>query len=288
MVKKFSVLSWNVKNFSTKNNSNNVKKIVEHIKNQDPPEGPDVIAIYEVRGKDVFATMMKEFPNHMFFITEGIQVQEILVGIKNKFTAFITQRTEFKSKISTLRPGTLATLRINDENYSLLFLHTKSFPDPVGFGLRDDQLKQAFELKKKLDSVSGGKGKANMIITGDLNTMGLDYRARKNDILFEDEINHLEKNANNRVMKILKKDNKETWAKIRTKNKEPFVGFGQLDHVIASNQLQFNKVGEGNLDIRVSGWKEHLTKSDKTRPNTALQKFLDNISDHNSLYFEVQ
>lgn len=106
--------------------------------------------------------------------------------------------------------------------------------------------------------------------------------------MFEDEINHLERNANNRVMKILKKDNKETWAKIRTKNKEPFVGFGHLDHVIASNQLQFNKVGEGNLDIRVSGWKEHLTKSDKTRPNTALQKFLDNISDHNSLYFEVQ
>ena len=43
------------------------------------------MAIYEVRGKDVFTTMMKEFPNHMFFITEGIQVQEILVGIKNKF-----------------------------------------------------------------------------------------------------------------------------------------------------------------------------------------------------------
>lgn len=208
MAKKFSVLSWNVKNFSTKNNSNNVKKIVEHIKKQDPPEGPDVMAIYEVRRKDVFTTMMKEFPNHMFFITEGIQVQEILVGIKNKFTAFITQRTEFKSKISTLRPGTLATLRINDENYSLLFLHTKSFPDPIGFGLRDDQLKQAFELKKKIDSVSGGKG--NMIITGDLNTMGLDYRARNNDILFEDEINHLKKNASNRVMKIVEKDNEET------------------------------------------------------------------------------
>lgn len=286
LAKKFSVLSWNVKNFTTKNN--NVKKIVEHIKNQDPPEGPDVMAIYEVKGKDVFATMMKEFPNHMFFITEGIQVQEILVGIKNKFTAFITQRTEFKSKISTLRPGTLVTLHIDDKNYSLLFLHTKSFPDPVGFGLRDDQLKQAFELKKKLDSIAGGKGEANMIITGDLNTMGLDYRAKGNDILFGDEIDNLAKNANNRVMKILSKDNDETWAKIQTKNKKKFVNFGQLDHVIASKQLQFNKINEGDSDVRVSGWKEHLTKPDKTNPNPALQKFLDEISDHNSLYFEVQ
>ena len=192
LAKKFSVLSWNVKNFTTKN-SDNVKKIIGHIKNQDLPEGLDIMAIYEVKGKDVFATMTKEFPDHMFFITEGIQVQEILVDIKNKFTAFVTQRTEFKSKISTLRPGTLATLRIKDKNYSLLFLHTKSFPDPVGFGLRDDQLNQAFELKKKLDSIAGGKGKANMIITGDLNTMGLDYRAKENDILFKDEISHLEK-----------------------------------------------------------------------------------------------
>ena len=176
---------------------------------------------------------------------------------------------KFKSRISTLRPGTLTPLRINNKNYSLLFLHTKSFSDPVGFGLRDDQLKQAFELKKKLDSIAGSKGKANMIITGDLNTMGLDYRARKSDILFEDEINHLEKNANNRMMKVLKKDNQKTWAKIRTRNNKKFVSFGQLDH-IASNQIQFNKVGEDNLDIRVSGWKEHLTKSDKTKPNPTL------------------
>ena len=140
-------------------------------------------------------------------------------------------------------------------------MHTKSFPDPIGFGLRDDQLKQAFELKKKIDSLSGGKGKGNMIITGDLNTMGLDYRARNNDILFKDEINYLKKNASNRVMKIIEKDNEETWAKIRTRNKKQTVYFGQLDHVIASNQIRFNKVGGGNSGF----WMERTF--DKIRQN---------------------
>ena len=285
-MKKFSVLSWNIKNFTTSNNK--LDEITDHIRNQDAPTGPDVIAIYEVRGKDVFNIMTEKFPDHMFFITEGVQSQEILVGIKNKFTAFVTQRTEFKSKISTLRPGTLVTLKINNVNYSILFLHTKSFPDPKGFGLRDEQLAHAFKLKVSLDSVAGGKGKANMIITGDLNTMGLDYRGKKNDIIFSDEINHMQKNAKNRVMKILLKDNAETWAKIKKKNNKEIVAFGQLDHVIASEHMQFNKVGKNNEDVSVTGWAEHLTAQDKIKPNQNLRMFLDGISDHNSLYFEVK
>ena len=285
-MKKFSVLSWNVKNFTT--NNNNLDKITKHIKNQDGPAGPDIIAIYEVRGKDVFNVMTEKFPEHMFFITEGYQSQEILVGIKNKFTAFVTQRTEFKSKISTLRPGILVTLKIQNENYSILFLHTKSFPDPKGFGLRDEQLAHAFSLKAALDGFAGGKGKAKMIITGDLNTMGLDYRAKKNDIVFSDEIDHMQKNAKNRVMKILSKDNSETWAKIKKKNSKETVMFGHLDHVIASEQIEFNKVGKNNEDVSVTGWAEHLSTQDKTKPNQNLRKFLDEISDHNSLYFEVK
>lgn len=54
------------------------------------------MAIYEVTGKDVYSHMMKKFPKHSFYITEGPQSQEILVGTRNTLHAFTTQRTEFK------------------------------------------------------------------------------------------------------------------------------------------------------------------------------------------------
>ena len=47
-----------------------------------------------------------------------------------------------------LRPGTLLTLRIEGTDYSLLFLHTKSSPGPVGFGIRNDQFSRAIGFKK--------------------------------------------------------------------------------------------------------------------------------------------
>lgn len=269
MAKLFSVLSWNVKHFKLKNKD--VDGILGHIDKFDP----DVMAIYEVTGKDVYAHVMRHFPNHSFFITEGRQSQEILVGTRNRLHAFTTQRTEFNRTNTYLRPGTLTTFQINNSDYSLLFLHTKSYTVPVGFGIRDDQFSNAFDLKKKLDKASGGTNKAKFIITGDLNTMGLDYPFKK-DIEPEVELKKMAKSAKNRGMRFLDKDFDYTW----TNGKK---SYGNLDHVLASEDISFNKT-TNNSEVKVSGWREFYDSQDKT----GLTHFVKKISDHNALYFEVK
>jgi len=268
----FSVLSWNVKHFKLK--KKDVEKILAHIDKFDP----DILAIYEVTGKNVFSHMMEHFPNHSFHITEGRQSQEILVGTRNNLQAFTTQRTEFNRTNTYLRPGTLSTFRINGKDYSLLFLHTKSHTVPVGFGTRDDQFKNAFDLKKALDKEAGGIGKSNFIILGDLNTMGMDYLFDK-DIEAEIELKKLAKNAKTREMRILEKDFDKTWTNGRSM-------FGNLDHVIASEQLKFERVD--NAEVNVSGWKELVNLEHPTESGNAFKHFVKKVSDHNSLYFEVK
>ena len=128
-MKKFSLLSWNVEHFRL--SSKDVPGIITHIQEFDP----DVMSIYEVEGKDVYAHMVTSFPQYTFSITEGPQTQEILVGVRGGFTAFFTQLVEFKSGNTFLRPGLLLSLRITNEDYTILFLHTKSLSRPIGLGI---------------------------------------------------------------------------------------------------------------------------------------------------------
>lgn len=273
MAKKFSVLSWNVEHFKLK--SKDVPAILAHIKAHDP----DVIAIYEVEGKDVYDHMVQAFPGYNFHITEGEQTQEILLGVRGTFTAFYTQRTEFKTGNDFLRPGAMLSLRIGGDDYCMLFLHTKSFPAPVGFGTRDSQFEHAFNLKKALDGRAGGAGKSKFIVVGDLNTMGMDYPFKKN-ITPEVELQKLERDAAKKKMRFLKKDYDRTW----TDGKR----FSNLDHVLASTSLQFRQWGPSG-DIKVSGWREHYSGHDGDGGSTAqeFRTFVRKVSDHNSLYFEV-
>ena len=113
--------------------------------------------------------------NYTFHITEGPQTQEILVGVKQGFTSFFTQKVEFKEENKYLRPGALLSLKINKNDYALLFMHTKSGNDPLGLGLRDDMFKKACEFRKTLDDVIGKKWGARFIFMGDMNTMGMKY-----------------------------------------------------------------------------------------------------------------
>jgi hypothetical protein len=69
---------------------------------------------------------MNQMASYQFHITEGPQVQEILVGVKKSFTAFFTQKVEFKSGVSILRPGALLSMHLDGEDYTILFLLTKS------------------------------------------------------------------------------------------------------------------------------------------------------------------
>jgi len=275
MAKAFSVASWNVEHFGMADGRSHaparpIQPIIDYLARQ----RADVIAIYEVRSPVVYAPLVQAMPGYHFHVTEGPQMQEILIGVKKRFTAFVTQKLEFKSGQSTLRPGVLVTLQIGAQAYPLLFLHLKSLPDPKGFGLRDDMIRRAFKFRTVLDKAAPD-GRANYIFLGDLNTMGFDYPYRAHDISAADEIKELDRRCVYRHMRRLTKSHDLTWF-----NGHPDYAPGSnLDHVIAADHLTFKT--QHGAEVIVKGWPREPT-------NQKQQIWIKKYSDHALLYFEVQ
>src|SRR3970040_2590607 len=98
MAKAFSLASWNVEHF--KDDPHRVGRVLSCLRRQDA----DVFTLYEVEGKTVFQQLVSKLPAYQFHITEGPQVQEILVGVRSGFVAFFTQHLAFQSRKLLLRP----------------------------------------------------------------------------------------------------------------------------------------------------------------------------------------
>lgn len=283
MAKVFSVASWNVEHFQDTTDLSRVKRVANfiHGKEGGPKKIPDVFALYEVEGKYLYREFMEKFPRHHFHMTEGKQTQEIFIGVSNKLQSFTTQRLEFKEQRDFLRPGLLLTIRKNDIDYSLLFLHTKSGSNTEDFGLRDAALLHAFNLKKALDAKSGGK--ANFLFMGDLNTMGIDDPvpySKQMDLSSDGEIDRIKHWAEKRNMKMMPKEKtiiegaeKEvTWW-----NGSSGYSPTNLDHLIASNHLTIK--GQAQENISLLGWPK--------LPEGKWKQWYKDYSDHAMLYFEV-
>jgi len=276
MAKAFSVASWNVEHFGAMNKSKTKpKKAVGPILSYLAQQNADVIAVYEVVGSTVYDTLVNVMPDYQFHITEGPQTQEILVGVKKTFSSFFTQRLEFNSGVSVLRPGALLTIRVDGNAYPLLFLHLKSLTEPRGFGLRDDQTERALKLRKVLDRASGGGGQANYIFLGDLNTMGMNLTFSTQDVSADEEIQRLQKRVRSRKMQVLAKSHPETFWPGSKSSYSP----GNLDHVVAADHLQFKAFGSAYIDIR--GWPQETTPEKR-------DAWTRKYSDHALMYFEVQ
>ena len=276
MAKAYSLLSWNVEHFKKVqgNHAQRLQRIVNTIKTEDP----DVFALYEVEGKDVFGAMVTNFPSYSFHITEGPQVQEILVAVRGNITAFFTQKITFKGGIDALRPGALLTLTIDGAHYPTLFLHLKSANDPRSFGLRDSMLSKAIKFAKKLRQ--NGKN-ANYLFIGDLNTMGLNYYFDR-DIPAETELRKSDRYAERYYdLKRLDKTYSNSWWNGPGGRYPP----GNLDHCYAADHLQFtsfnNKDRTGNSPVDVRGWVDKNTDTQKAR-------WIDDFSDHSYLYLEIE
>lgn len=265
MPKVFSFASWNVEHF--KNNRDRIRRNVEFIQDQDP----DIFAIYEVEGSDVFDDFVDLMPTHNFYITEDLSRMETLVGVRRNITAFVTQRQKFKSQIPTLRPGTLATIHRNDTNYSVLFLHIKSADDPRSWGLRDDMIHHVRNLKKALDRRADGD--ANFICVGDLNTMGVNVTYADTDMDGTAELDRYEKVLGRNNMRLLSKTHEHTWWGGGTTYPP-----SNLDHAFASDHLEVR--GADGAEIAVRGWPEKSTTA-------ARKSWIDDHSDHALLYGEV-
>ena len=271
MSKLFSVLSWNVEHFGKSKNDPNREirliRVAEMIESKDP----DIMAIYEVSGSEVFSEFSQRFTNYNFFITEGDQSQEILIGTKNQLNTFITQRTEFKASNRFLRPGSLLTLTTQQGIYSLLFLHLKSLTSPYGWGLRDYMWDKVRSLKKALNKKSDD---SKYIVLGDLNTMGMNYSYGNKDISGAEEIARMEKlvSRSSYNMKLLTKSHPHTYFNGTNGTYPP----ANLDHVFATKNISF--VPKNGCEVEVTGW------NTVTNPDTWIKEY----SDHAILYFEVK
>ncbi len=268
-MKLFSVASWNVEHF--KKDDARIDRIINFLMQQTP----DVFALYEVESSVVYDSLVSKIPDYNFHITEGAQTQEILVGARNNFTTFFTQKTEFKSGNTYLRPGALLTVRTDENDYPILFLHTKSSDTPIGLGIRDDMFSRAYSFKKYLDDISqnAGKGNSNFIFLGDLNIMGMDYPYNKT-ITFKQELKKLSDEAVKRKMRVLTKNSSFTWWNGPSSKMKPM----SLDQVVASDQLQFTLFNKKEIDVR--GWVNEKT-------DLAKSNWIKNYSDHSLLYFEI-
>lgn len=274
MAKIFSVASWNVEHF--KDDASRVGRVIDFLSQQNP----DVFGLYEVEGAEVFTKLVSSMPGYTFQITEGQQTQEILIGVKKSLTAFITQKIEFRSGTTHMRPGQLVTVTKNGTHYALLFLHLASGSDPRGMGLRDDMLERAFDFRKTLDKAEGGTGNAHYMFLGDLNTMGMEYPFDR-DIEAETELRKWDRYGARKAigMRRLEKSHLNSWSNGSQSSIPP----SNLDHVFASSNLSFKsyaKAGGGTAEVDVRGW--------VNEPTTAAQdKWIDRFSDHSLLYFEI-
>ncbi len=287
MAKAFSVLSWNIEHLRGKT-PGRIQKIVARLKQ----ENPDVFGLYEIEGKDIYQDLANAMPGYTFHITEGPQTQEILVGARNRFTSFFSQRVAFKAGNSRLRPGALLSIKLDGEDYSLMFLHLKSSPAPIGFGIRDEQMQRVFKLKRKLDQNTTRNGRANFIALGDINSMGLNYRGRKHDIRADDELAKLDLDMKVKSVRMrrLTKTAPNTWSNGSGSRFKP----SNLDHVVASDHLEFrtftNKrpVNEpedefipGKSQVDVRGWVDEGTIGKQ-------DKWINTFSDHSFMFFQVE
>jgi hypothetical protein len=274
MTKVFSVASWNVEHF--KDDPARVGRVIDFLQSN----RPDVFGLYEVEGASVFDALVQKMPGYIFQVTEGPETQEILVGVRHTLSGFITQKIEFRSGTSAMRPGQLVTVRKNETNYSLLFLHLASGDDPRGMGLRDDMLQRAFDFRRTLDAASGGAGQARYLFLGDLNTMGMTYPFERS-IDAATEILKWDRYAarTSIAMRRLAKTHDATW----NNGSASRLPAADLDHVYASANLafrDFKRADGAPAQVAVRGW---VDAGNDTDCDTWIARY----SDHSLLYFEV-
>lgn len=222
--------SWNVEHF--KGDPVRVGRVVDFVADK----RPDIFALFEVEGADVFQALIDRMPGYTFQITEGEQTQEILVGVRRD----ITQKTEYRSGTTHMRPGQLVTVHVDGTNYSILFLHVASGANPRGMGLRDDMVQRAFDFRKALakqDKAAGGDGTIRYMFLGDLNSMGMEYPFDR-EIIAEIELKKWDRTAastRGNPMRRLLKTAEATWSN----GSGSIIPDSNLDHVSATTNLRF-------------------------------------------------
>lgn len=279
-----SVMFWNVENFGRNLQGrtpdpdefrDRVDRVATHITTLDP----DVFALSEIKDKVALRSLlMDKLTDYDFGVTDGRQGIELLAGWRrNRFDQVVfTQRREFKADSPFLRPGSVVSARVNGEYLNFLFLHTDSGTKSTDYNNRQEMFEKIWSLKAAFDAVTDG-GSAKFMTLGDLNTMGRRKSGSLAKVTGSQEITELADDASDNDMSMLCKTHGVTW----------FGGDNfqsNLDHVLATTNLDFKQLSNASsaapARVSVDGW-VHLDGDERT-------EFADGVSDHCSLYCEIQ
>jgi hypothetical protein len=277
----FSVCSWNVEFFGSKRRGGSAAQVETRINDVFDLLGSsgiksDVFAIYEVNGGQVFERVKTALPEYSWQITEGPGAQQVLVGFR--IPAFVTQRVEFSRGFTgPLRPGVLVTVTHEGQDYPMLFLHLKAADAAIDFGVRAHQHDKARSLRKALDEGAAAE-RANFIIAGDLNNVGMDLSFSGRDISVGDEIERIRAMYESRFddLVLLGKTADATFWNGPGSSDPP----ADIDHVLAASRVNLVPLAGGKA-VAVKGWPEEPTDAAK---GAWIKKF----SDHALLRFSVQ
>lgn len=261
-----TLFSWNVEHFRGRS-AERFATVVNAIRTANP----DVFALLEVEELDIKTLIEEEFPNYSFGLTDGPQVQEILVGWRSDAgfrSATFTAKRQFKVYNPSLRPGALLEFRDGDDRrWHFLFLHTDSGIEARDFGHRYEMFDKIWKLNAALGRAFGPDER--VVVGGDLNTMGMRWpRNRVSDELATDEqeIEALDEMARRNGMRLLPKDFDQTWSDRRGRT-------SNLDHILVTDPV----VAAG--PVEVAGW--------RGLAGDARVAFVDSISDHNHLRVDL-
>lgn len=271
---KFSVMFWNVRNFGKAENPSQerIKKVADHITDLNP----DLFCLCEIWNKDALRLLLTDkLSDYDFAITDGEGDIELLTGWKRGTfqQVLFTQRHKFQEDNQNLRPGALTSIKFNDAFFNFLFLHTKAKADSRAYNYRQAMFRKIWNLKKRLDTLSGGDGTARFVVMGDLNTAG---RSGRNRISAEQELKTLVEDAGDNGMRMLPKTHENTWrGRLRNRMTE-----SNLDHVLATGNVSFHSFHDSEKqEVLVSGW-NGLEKQER-------DEFIKYLSDHSALFCKV-
>ena len=271
------IMTWNVEHFSgTKRaeQAGRVDRVIAHITAEDP----DVFGLLEVEGSESFNQIAQSMTDYTFMLTEGRQVQEILIGFKRTLRAFITQKGEFKENNLDLRPAALLTITSDTgKHLPILFGHFKSGSDPKGWGLRASMFEKVGSLKKVINRIAAaqGDGSGGMVVLGDLNTMGMTLTDSDGDINADAEILRLNKRFARVGLRPVIKSHPHTFSN-GTGSSYPD---SDLDHVFVDIGMTLETDANG-ADAQVGGWALESA-------GPARDAWIASMSDHAPVTFKI-
>jgi endonuclease/exonuclease/phosphatase family metal-dependent hydrolase len=278
---------WNVENFGRHLEGDDsdpeghrirVEKVEEHIRNLDP----DLFCLCEIKDKVALRSLLiDKFTDYDIGVTDGVEGIELLTAFRRgKFQQLLfTQRREFKAGNQYLRPGSLTSVKFDDEYYNILFLHTDSGRKIKDYNNRQEMFEKIWSLKQVLDDITEGTDTARLVVMGDLNTMGRSRSGDFQSITGAKEIEDLSRDAEDHEMGLLPKTHSNTWRK--GPSNPDFES--NLDHGIATTNITFEELENATSStpaaVSVDGW-NHLYGEDR-------DDFSENISDHCSIFCKI-